>query len=129
MMQCHCIPLWYQFSGKDDLSVSACMDGQPTCSSHLMTAVTKHHEVCWVKCNVPSSHFPISSFLPLASSPGHSQILSCHGYMTPQPHGCEIKSGSGLGRRLPPASVHSPFHSTVHSIFQSSDFRDAPIFG
>ena len=37
----------------------------------------------------------------LASSPGHSQILSCsRGEKSVFLHGCEIKSGSGLGTRL-----------------------------
>ena len=38
----------------------------------------------------------------LASSPGHSQILS---YTRAFLHGCEIKSGSGLGMRLDGCSV------------------------
>ena len=47
-------------------------------------------------CVVPldsSSVFTAVAWHTVASSPGHSQILS-------RSHGCEIKSGSGLGTRL-----------------------------
>ena len=50
VMQCHCIPLWCQLSGKDDLSVSAYMD----IDFPLMTAEQS-----------VSSLLPISSFLLL----------------------------------------------------------------
>ena len=40
-------------------------------------------------------------FRALASSPGHSQILSCsHGEKLGEGCSCKIKSGSGLGTRL-----------------------------
>ena len=41
--------------------------------------------------------FKLKQGLLIASSPGHSQILSCS---RGEKSGCEIKSGSGLGTRL-----------------------------
>ena len=48
-----------------------------------------------------SSEVKVRSRAVVASSPGHSQILSCSCSLLPIfLHGCEIKSGSGLGTRL-----------------------------
>ena len=48
------------------------------------------------KCTIKlESKFCAGSSFDLASSPGHSQILSCS-----RLYGCETKSGSGLGARL-----------------------------
>ena len=56
----------------------------------------------------------------LASSPGHSQILSRSPIFL---HGCEIKSGSGLGTRLTPSpkpsSEHAQTHTHAHTQFTS----------
>ena len=61
-----------------------------------MTAVTKDHEVCWVKCNVPSP-FLVTFSLVHRPLPDLSPAID----IWPRSlHGCEIKSGSGLGTRL-----------------------------
>ena len=86
-----------------------------------MTAVTKDHEVCWVKCNVPSPFLVTFSLVPRPLP----DFISGHRYMTSQPPRLRDKIWEWPGDKA--ASVHSPFHSTVHSIFQSSDLKDALI--
>ena len=100
------------------------------------------HSIClrvWV--GSANESLELLPWVCLASSPGHSQILSRSNFL----HGCEIKSGSGLGTRvcyslltidsfcfipsddgttlLPPLSQHTwlasccPLHKTFSMVF------------
>ena len=57
----------------------------------------------------------------VASSPGHSQILSrsCGEFL----HGCEIKSGSGLGTRLQFVLIKTIQHRQPPNLLDGHTFR------
>ena len=62
VIQCRCMPLLCQLSGKDDLSVSACMDTDFL----LMTGEAKHQQPFaeWnASSHFPFPHFPFPHFL------------------------------------------------------------------
>ena len=105
MIQCYCILLWRQLSGNDDLSVSACMHGHWLSLGDCRSKTA----VCWVKCNVLSSHFLISYFSFLISSflllewphtncrygcnPSSTRLVSC-----PDPRERRVRCSCYMGR-------------------------------
>ena len=105
-MQCHCIPLWCQFLGKDDLSVSAWMDSR---IAHHITDDCSNKTSWSLLSEMQSTFFPFPHFLV--------PTFSLEIILKPLPDfippwiydlAASRLRGSGLGRRLLPASVHSP---------------------
>ena len=75
VIQCRCMPLLCQLSGKDNLSVSACMDTDFL----LMTGEAKHQQPFaeWnASSHFPFPHFPFPHFL-ISSFP-HFPFLVSH---------------------------------------------------